>query len=290
MIENSRIVNKIMFQCNNCNNILNCDDIYEFLDTHLDIIRKKFEYNIKDMILEDQFIEDTYEHPVYGNIDYFCLQCNENLLIKIFISAYDTNIVSFYDIEGTKPFLPFQVLMGGEIKGLILEFMFRWVHITKWIDIVTPYIDDFGYKFLGKLPEFIYYYNPGIFINLITRFGSKEKKRNGKVIYGKSGKKLIDQVFKEEKCENCIAKNPNISYGDCLGCIKLSNHINLRIPNIPWSYFHAKWYAGILENKVEIMISSHNLTKTGKASPETVGLLIIDSKVYINKFLSKLKV
>lgn len=164
------------------------------------------------------------------------------------------------------------------------------VHITKRIDIVTPYIDDFGYKFLSKLPEFIYYYNPGIFINLIIRFGNNEKKRNGIVIYGKSGKKLIDQVFEEEKCENCIAKNPNISYGDCLGCIKLSNHIKLRIPNIHWSYFHAKWYAGILDDKVEIMISSHNLTKTAKDQPETVGLLIIDSKDYINKFLSKLKI
>lgn len=290
MIENSRIINKMMFQCNNCNDILNCSDIYAFLNTHINIIRKKYEKSIKDMILEDQFVEDHYEHPVYGNINFKCPHCNENLLIKFFISAYDTDIVSFFDIKGTKPFLPFQVLMGGEIKRLILEFMFRWVHVAKWIDIITPYIDDFGYEFLGKLPDYIYYYNPGIFINLITRYGSREKKRNGKVIYGKSGKKLIDQVFEEEKCEICIAKNPNISHGDCLVCIKLSNHISLRIPNIPWSYFHAKWYAGILEDIVEIIITSHNLTKTGKNQPETVGFLIIDTENYINNFLSKLKV
>ncbi|KKN41903.1 hypothetical protein LCGC14_0718680 [marine sediment metagenome] len=290
MIEKSRIIDKIVFLCNDCYNPLKNDDIYEFLDIHLDIIRKRHDDSIKEMVIEDQFVEDPYEHPVYGKIDYKCPECNENLLIKILMSAYDSNLVSFYDIEGTNPFLPFQVLKGREIKELILEFMFRWVHIAKWIDIVTPYIDDFGYKFLRKLPDFIYYYNPGIFINLITSYGSNEKKRGGKAIYGKSGKKLIDQVFKEEDCKNCILKNPNISYGDCLGCIKLSNHINLRIPNIPWSYFHAKWYSGILEDKVEIMISSHNLTKTGKDQPETIGLLIIEKLDYSRKFLSKLKV
>lgn len=286
----TRIFNKILFQCNNCNKLLNCSEIYEFLDENISNIRQNHKRNIKEIILEDQFVEDPYEHPIYGCFDYNCPHCNELLKLKIFFSAYNRNTCSFYDINGTKSILPFQVLKGGEVKNLILEFMFWWIHIMKWIDIVSPYIDDFGYVFLGRLPDFIYYYNSRLFINLITRFGRNETKRNGKTIYGKSGKKLIDQFFEEEKCENCISKNPNLSYGDCLECIKLSNHINLKIPNIPRSYFHAKWYAGIKESIVEIIITSHNLTKIGKEQPETVGLLTIDYQEYQKKFLSKLKI
>ncbi|GAG80138.1 unnamed protein product, partial [marine sediment metagenome] len=61
-------------------------------------------------------------------------------------------------------------------------------------------------------------------------------------------------------------------------------------PNIPRSNFHAKWYAGIIGNTVEIIISSHNLTKISKLQPETVGLLILDNIDYEKKFLSKLKI
>lgn len=61
-----------------------------------------------------------------------------------------------------------------------------------------------------------------------------------------------DQVFEEEKCENCIAKNPKISYGDCLGCIKLSNHIKLRIPNIPGLIFTLSGMLEFLKIKLKL--------------------------------------
>jgi len=122
------------------------------------------------------------------------------------------------------------------------------------------------------------------YVHIITRKGKRS------FIYGETGKVLLDRLFKEEDCKTCRVNNPIISFGDCLGCIKLSNHIKLKIPDIPRSHFHAKWYAGIIGNRVEIIITSHNLTKTGKHQPETVGLLIMDNNDYEKKFLSKLKI
>lgn len=275
----------ILFKCIKCHKILNCEDIYTYLEDNFSQIRKEYENNIRSMILEDQYVEDPYEYPIYGRKEFKCPQCGKKLEIKIVFSAYDKEICSFYDIKGVIPFFPFQVLMGENIKELILELLFRWIHIAKRIDIVTPYLDQYGYEFLSKLPSFIYYYDGKSFINIITRKGKRATK-----IFGETGKVVLDRLFEEESCKTCRANNPIVSYGDCLGCIKLSNHLKLKIPNIPRSHFHAKWYAGIIGNTVEIIISSHNLTKTGKLQPETVGLLIMDNIDYENKFLSKLKI
>ncbi|KKK62359.1 hypothetical protein LCGC14_3005110 [marine sediment metagenome] len=206
-------------------------------------------------------------------------------------SAYDLELCSFYDIKGTQPYFPFQVLKGGEIKELLLEFIFRWYHLMERIDIVTPYLDQFGYEFLSKLPSFIYYYDEGAFINIITRKGRRAyKTKDGKIIFGTTGKVLLDRIFEEEKCDTCQANNPLISYGDCLGCIKLSNRLKIKIPDIPRSHFHAKWYAGVKERTIELIMTSHNLTKIGKTQPETVGLLVLNSQEYQERFLSKLNI
>ncbi len=291
MSKNYQILRNVLFKCIKCHKTLNCEDIYTFLEDNISQIRKEYEENIRYMILEDQYVEDPYECPIYGRKEFKCPQCGKELKIKIVFSAYDKEICSFYDIKGVIPFFPFQVLMGANIKELILELIFRWIHIAKRIDIVTPYLDRYGYNFLRKLPSFIYYYDDKSFINIITRKGKRATKtKNGKIIYGETGKVLLDRLFKEEDCKTCRANNPIISYGDCIGCIKLSNHLKLKIPNISRSHFHAKWYAGIIGNTVEIIITSHNLTKIGKLQPETVGLLIIDTIDYEKKFLSKLKI
>jgi len=291
MSEDYQILRNVLFKCIICLKILNCKEIYTYLKDNISQIRKESENSIGYMILDDQYVEDPYEYPIYGKKEFKCPQCGKELEIKIILSAYDKELCSFYDIKGVIPFFPFQVLMGENIKELILELIFRWIHIAKRIDVVTPYLDQFGYDFLSKLPSFIYYYDDKSFINIITRKGKKAtKKKNGKIIYGETGKVLLDRLFEEENCKTCRANNPIILYGDCLGCIKLSNHLKLKIPNISRSHFHAKWYAGIIGNTVEILITSHNLTKIGKHQPETVGLLIMDTIDYEKKFLSKLKI
>lgn len=291
MYENYQILWNINFCCTKCQKILKCEYIYSFLEENYNQIRKKYAEEINGLILEDQYVEDPYKSPIYGITNFKCPRCNRQLEIRILFSAYDLELCSFYDIKGTIPFFPFRVLKGEEIKELILEFMFRWYHLMVRIDIVTPYLDQFGYDFLSKLPRFIYYYDSRAFINIITRKGRKAiKKKNGNILFDATGKVLLDKLYEEEKCNTCRANNPLISYGDCLGCIKLSNRLILKIPDIPRSHFHAKWYAGIKDNTVELIITSHNLTKIGKMQPETIGLLILNSQEYQERFLSKLNV
>ena len=291
MKEDYLILWNINFNCINCQQIIKCEDIYTFLDDNFSQIRKEYEDNIGNIINEDQYVEDPYEYPIYGITNYKCPKCNKHLEIQVVFSAYDKETCSFYDIKGTIPFIPFQVLKGEEIKEIILEFIFRWYHLMERIDIVTPYLDQYGYEFLGKLPKFIYYYNHKAIINIITRKGRNAiKKKDGKIIFGATGKVLLDRLFEAEKCETCMVNNSLISYGNCLACIKLSNRLKLIIPDIPHSHFHAKWYAGIKNKTVEILITSHNLTKVGKLQPETVGLIIVDSREYQERFLSKLNI
>ncbi len=272
----------IQFQCIKCTKIFDAITLLGEIQRHEEEIREKNRSWIMDVKREDEVDHEPETLLLHSDWPLRCPSCRKEWVAKVHFTAYKGIQHEFYfsDIEGCRPYLPFQVTSGRDIKDIVAEFLLRWYSLDWKIHIVTPYFDEISLQVLGTLPSRMYYTKKvggGCTIPLIiTRPVSF-------FFNNKSGAEVLNERFREESCANCKRQDADIPV--CDFCFQWAKYLDVKTPK---AKFHAKWFAGIHEQWVEILISSHNLGKFGNKQQVTIGLIQISFEDYQSKFLDPL--